>query len=50
MLRRRCYKLGFIVVLVIKRQLISSLLTKDVYIVIDVGWEALINLSGSKAP
>ena len=48
MLRKRCCKLDFIVVLAIRRQLISSLLAKDVHIVIKVGWEALTNLSGSE--
>ena len=48
MLRKRYYKLDFIVVLVIGRQLISSLLTKNVYIVVEVGWEALTNLSGGE--
>ena len=36
-LRKRCRELDFIVVLAIGRQLISSLLTKDVRIVVEVG-------------
>ena len=48
MLREGGYKLDFVIVLAIRRQLISRSLTKDVYIVIEVDREALKNLSGGK--